>query len=167
MTSEAKTVPLWINGQAVKSANTFTVRSAQKQQDVGLAYSADVKIAREAVDVAKEAFESWKLTSATHRRDLIFRVAALYRQRMEELVQVQMEETSCQESWARMNVGHAAGIIEEIASRVTSVSGEIPQVASHKSMALVFKEPIGPVLVIAPYVFPFLKKRQSICPGNC
>ena len=145
-------VPLWINGEPTKSSPpiTFPVHSAAQHKDVYLAQATDAKTARRAVDSAWAAFQSWKKTSHHHRRELLLRVAAIYRRRSEELVQIQIEETSCQEPWARMNVDLAIGLLEEAASRISGIAGEIPQMGNPDSLALVFNEPVGPVLAIAP-----------------
>jgi acyl-CoA reductase-like NAD-dependent aldehyde dehydrogenase len=150
--SSLPVVPLWINGEAATSSPpiTFTVHSAAQHKDVYLAQATDTETARRAVDAAWTAFQDWKKTNHYYRRELLLRVAAIYRRRKEELVKIQIEETSCQEPWARMNVDLAAGMLDEVASRISGITGEIPQMGNPNSMALVFNEPVGPVLAIAP-----------------
>lgn len=145
-------VPLWIDGAPTSSSPSkrFPVHSSQQNKDVYLAESADVKAANLAADAAGKAFQTWRKTSFTHRRDLLFRVAANYIRRTEELVQLQMEETSCTSKWARMNVSLATDSVREVACRISAVSGEIPQMANPEHLALVFREPLGPILTIAP-----------------
>jgi len=145
-------VPLWINGAPAKSSPelTFPVRNAISGKDVYLAQATDTTTATLAVDAAWSAFQTWKKTSHHERRDLLLRVASIYKRRFEELVKMQIEETSCQEPWARMNVALAIGMLEEAASRVSGISGEMPQMGNPGSLALVFQEAVGPVLAIAP-----------------
>ena len=150
--SELPIVPLWIDGEAVRSSppKLFPVHSSLQDKDVFLAHSADVDTAKRAAEAAWTAFLSWKKQGPVFRRDLLLRVADNYERRTEQLIKLQMEETSCTETWARMNVALATETVKEIASRITSISGEIPQMASSEHLALVFREPIGPVLTIAP-----------------
>lgn len=145
-------VPLWINGQPVTSTppTTFDVHSLAEKRNVLVAQSADKKIALEAADAAQNAFKLWKSSSAVSRRKLLLRVADEYRTRTEQFIRSQVLETSCTETWAQMNVEYAIKLLEEIAARTTSISGEIPSMENPEHLALVFKEPIGPMLTIAP-----------------
>ena len=146
-------VPLWINGEATTSSPpiTFTVTSVSKPQETPItAQSADSDAATRAADAAWAAFGSWKKTSPQTRRDLLLRAASAYESRMQQLVEAQVHETSCTEPWAQMNVNYAIELLKETASRVTGVAGEIPQVIDHNKLALVFREPLGPILTIAP-----------------
>lgn len=69
----------------------------------------------------------------------------------DQLVNSQIEETSCQQGWAEFNIDTAVASIKETASLLTSVNGEIPQNSGTGRLVLVFKEPVGPLLAIAPY----------------
>lgn len=146
-------VPLWINGGPITSAEVgmFPVFSAKQHKNVYLAQSADVKLARLAAQSAHSAFKQWKNTSAASRRDIINRMVELLKARTKELVAVQMEETSCSQSWAEFNVPYTIHTLAEIAARVTTAcAGELPAMSTQGPMGFVFKESIGPVLLIAP-----------------
>lgn len=148
-------VPLWINGEATTSSppTTFIVTSLSNPQDTPIrAHSADSDAAAHAADAAWAAFASWRTTSPQTRRDLLLRVADAYERRLQQLTELQVRETSCTEQWGQMNVKYAIELLRETASRVTAVSGEIPQVTDHKKLALVFRQPLGPILTIAPSV---------------
>lgn len=148
------TIPLWIDGEATEpsSGQLFPVHSAAQGRDVYLAQSADVAAAKLAADSSIKAFQTWKKQGPLHRRDLLMRVAAIMTRRKEEFKRAAMEETSCAEAWAEMNVNVAIENLYETASRITSVSGQIPQMANSDCTALIFKEPLGPILSIAPSV---------------
>lgn len=148
-------VPLWINGGPVTSAEvgTFPVFSAAQQKNVFLAQGADEKLAGHAADSAEAAFKSWKTTTAASRRDIINRMNELLVARKSELVAAQMEETSCTQSWAEYNIQYTILTLAEIAARVTTAcAGELPAMSTHGPLGFVFKEAIGPVLLIAPLV---------------
>ena len=154
---EPDVVPLWINGEATTSSppTTFTVASVSKPQDAPIiAHSADSEAANRAADAAWAAFASWRKTSPQIRRDLLLRVADAYERRLQQLIELQMRETNCTNQWAQMNVKYAIELLKETASRVTAVSGEIPQITDHNRLALVFRQPLGPILTIAPSVMP-------------
>jgi acyl-CoA reductase-like NAD-dependent aldehyde dehydrogenase len=146
-------VPLWIGGTATTSSPPiiFPVYSAIKQKQVFLAHASDSATATRAVDAAAAAFKTWRKTSAATRRDILLRAADIMESRKAELVSLQIKETSCGQPWALFNVESTVYIVREIASRVTSTcAGEMPSTANEGTLSLVFREPIGPVLLIAP-----------------
>jgi len=150
----ASVVPIYIDGSSapLDLSRLITVRSASQQKDVHFAQGATPQIANQAVDSAYKAFLSWKETTYTHRRDLLLRVAAIYERRIDEYVRYQCEETSCQESWAKFNVGLACRSLREIASNISAeCTGELPPTETVGALCLVFKEPVGPVLAICPW----------------
>ncbi|ORY08374.1 Aldehyde/histidinol dehydrogenase [Clohesyomyces aquaticus] len=147
------TVPLWINGAALSSDSTptITITNSVSGKAVHHATSASPAQALQAVESSKTAFKSWKRTPHTLRRDLIFRVAAYYEKHAATFIQQQMSETSCDEAWARQNVNLATRYLKEIAACISSVTGVIPNIEKPNTMGFVFKEPVGPVLCIAPW----------------
>ncbi|KAF2024160.1 salicylaldehyde dehydrogenase [Setomelanomma holmii] len=147
------TVPIWTDGAAFPEDSTpvFAVTQANTGKTVHHAASASPKEAALAASSAKAAFQSWKTSSHVTRRDLILRVAAYYEAHASELVEYQMLETSCEEAWAKQNVDLATRYLKEIAACISSVNGVIPQLEKPNTMGFVFKEPIGPVLCIAPW----------------
>jgi acyl-CoA reductase-like NAD-dependent aldehyde dehydrogenase len=151
MGASTETIPLWINGGAYTSPDLkeFTVQSAKDNGRVVYhALSADVDTAIAAVDSASAAFPTWSKKTAVERRDILTRAADIILQRKEELVKIVMEETSATEFWANLNVLAAASHVREFASRITAMSGEIPQ--SKLDYAFAFREPLGTVLAIPP-----------------
>ncbi|KAF2683164.1 aldehyde dehydrogenase [Lentithecium fluviatile CBS 122367] len=147
------TVPLWIDGKALLTASTptFPVTHSTTSRIVHNAASASPYDALEAATSAKTAFQSWKRTSHVTRRDLILRVAAYYEAHASDLIAYQILETSCSEAWAKQNVDLAMRYLKEIAACISSVNGVIPQLEKPNTMGFVFKEPVGPVLCIAPW----------------
>lgn len=146
-------VPLWINGKtlATDKTTTFPVIQASSSKTVHRAQSASISQAIDAAESAQSAFQSWKKTPHTTRRDLILGVAQYFEANASSFVAHQITETSCTEAWARQNLDLATRYLKEIAACVSSVTGVIPQIEKPGTMGFVFKEPVGPVLCIAPW----------------
>jgi len=146
-------VPLWINGQTfpTESSTIFAVTQSTTGNTVHQASSASSKEALQAAESAFTAFKLWRSTNHISRRDLILRVAAYYEQHATEFIKYQQLETSCEEGWAKQNVDLAVRYLKEIAAVISSVNGTIPQLEKPGAMGFVFKEPVGPVLCIAPW----------------
>ncbi|KAK3063313.1 hypothetical protein LTR53_018962, partial [Teratosphaeriaceae sp. CCFEE 6253] len=68
-----------------------------------------------------------------------------------ELINAQMAETSCQRGWAMNNIQITVGYLREIASCVSNIRGSIPTIDKPDTFAFVFKEAVGPILVIPPW----------------
>jgi acyl-CoA reductase-like NAD-dependent aldehyde dehydrogenase len=146
-------VPLWINGKATTSLKpiVFPVHSATHNKAVYLAQGADSQTACIAAESALIGFEKWKRKPAAERRKVILRAADIIEKRQKELIDIQIEETSCSQTWAEFNIKYTLNALPEIASRTTTAcTGELPPMAAEGTLGLVLKVPIGPVLLIAP-----------------
>ena len=158
-------VPVWIDGKAapLDPSRFITVRSAGQNKDIHLAQSASAATAREAADSCMRAFKDWKNTVHTTRRDLLLRVADIYERRSDELVKYQCEETSCQEAWAHFNIMLACKTLRETASNLSAAcTGEMPPLETANAFCLVYKEPVGPVLVIVPWNGSMILSTRAI-----
>ena len=145
-------VPLWVDGRPLPhdSNRLIKVYSSISGELVSFARGANVTEAIQAAESSWKSFLEWRNATAFTRRDLLQRVADIYEKRIDELTRYQMEETSCSEEFARFNVRYAQQALREIASRISSISGSVPQMESKDTWALVLREPIGPVLAIPP-----------------
>ncbi|KIX97594.1 uncharacterized protein Z520_06371 [Fonsecaea multimorphosa CBS 102226] len=159
-------VPLWIDNKPVQSKKTFPVFNSTTQKEVWTASSASVEIAREAVDSASKAFQSWTHTHPTDRRRIFFKAAELFRSRADEIIETMVQETNCPRQWAAaINVHLGVEFLEEFASLATTCSmGSLPTTESENRLALVFKEPYGVVLGIAPWNAAFILALRAVTP---
>lgn len=155
---ETKTVPLWIKGVAYTPSKptTFPLISSASGETIHHALSATVEVANLACETSSSTFASWRKTTYVHRRQVLYRVAEIYRRRTDEIAAYQVAETSCPPQFAKWNIIKAIEYIEEIASSTTEVRGAIAQRPSNpdgteaEGLTLVVTEPVGPVLIIPP-----------------
>jgi acyl-CoA reductase-like NAD-dependent aldehyde dehydrogenase len=150
---EADLVPLYIAGELVPSTELEKIpvkSAAQNDKIVHYASGATVKHAIQACESSYTGFQSWRKTTAVQRRDILNKAADLLLERREALVDTMIAETSAARMWADINVSIASSHIKEIASRITALSGVIPQ--TKLDYALCFREPVGPCLAIPPSV---------------
>ncbi|OAL02109.1 aldehyde dehydrogenase [Phaeosphaeriaceae sp. SRC1lsM3a] len=144
-------IPLWINNEPVLTPTTIPIIHASTSTTVHHACSASTEHATHAVTSSQTAFHSWRSSTHTTRRDLIQRVASHFDTQSESFISAQMLETSCTRAWATNNVHLSISYLREIAAQVSSVAGCIPPTEKPNTLGFVFKEPIGPVLCIAPW----------------
>ena len=129
-----------------------------------IAQSADVASCHAAVDSCARAFESWSQTSTTRRRRLFLHLAHLLRDRGEEIRCIMEEEIHATRVWSSINLEDSILMIEEAASLITSpvLSGTLPPVQNPESQVLVFTEPLGVILGIAPWNSPLILGFRSV-----
>ncbi|RFU28721.1 hypothetical protein B7463_g7626, partial [Scytalidium lignicola] len=166
-------VPLLIDGKATASNPPirFQVVSSSQKKVVYLAEAADAKAVVTAAQAAETAFKRWSRTSAISRRDILLRVADLLKARQDELMALQMEETSCTKGWAYFQISYAVVNIQETAARITEAcAGTIPAPAGEETTGFVFMEPIGPVFLMSPWnaaVILSVRNLGSILGAGC
>lgn len=147
-------VPCWINGKAapLDTNNLIEVTSSAQGKKVYYAQSPSGETAIAAVESAAETFNAFSEVPYNKRRELLMKVADILESRVDELARYQMEETSCPEIWGRFNVILAAKAIREIAASITTAcTGGMPPPETAGAFCLVYKQPIGPVLSMAPW----------------
>lgn len=155
-------VPLFINGKPLPfdESRLRPVTSSISDETLHSYVSTDLTTCEKACEASWTAFagttldtgrSGWKRASAIQRRDIILDAANIFEKRRDELIKAQMDETSCDDTWASNNVKTSIGYMREISSCVSNIRGEIPTVDKPDTFAFVFREPVGPVLVIPPW----------------
>lgn len=112
-----------------------------------------------AVEEASKALQSWGETPVTVRRDALLKVASLLENYRDELGDIMSFETGAPESWTKgFNVHAGTEFAKEIAGRISSecTNGQWNSSSIGKG-SIVWTEPIGVVLAVAPwYVYALL-----------
>jgi acyl-CoA reductase-like NAD-dependent aldehyde dehydrogenase len=84
---ETRTVPLWIDNDAVFSKTTFQAINSSTGESV-TAYGATPELVQKAIDSSHRAFATWKQTSPWRRRELLTRAANLLQERRDEVAAI-------------------------------------------------------------------------------
>ena len=146
------TVPAIIDNKDVYFDASFPVQSPVSGNHLYDSTSALVADALTAVKSAQQAFHSWKKTKPTARRDIFLKAAEIVEKRGAEMGKYMMDETAASEFWGSgFNVPLAADMLKDVAGRITSVQGNIPIPGAEGKSAMVWKEPYGVILGIAPW----------------
>ncbi len=116
----------------LRSDGGDTTPLQKQQKNVYIAQPADTKSATEAANVALRAFASWRDKTASYRRDRPLRAADNFESRLSELIALQVEETSFERSLASFTITYGMDVVRKIGSRITSVFGELPHMASER-----------------------------------
>lgn len=161
---EDKTIPLIINGVDV------VLESGERQFPIPNASAtgytcfqgATRQLAAQAAESSAQAFISWSKTKPAERRALLQTLAQVFKTNIKEIEQICQEETHSDPVFAQMITQDALELIEECAALTTSaVLGSIPSVRGD-AYGLVFKEPLGVILGIAPWNAPIMLGLRAV-----
>ena len=145
---------LIIGGQRLKTADKIkSINPARPSQLVGLHQKAGKEHVEPAMQAALRAFESWSRTSAEERAELLFRTAALLRERKFEFCAWLVFEVS--KNWAEADADIAETIdfcefYAREALRLSKSKAPVQLPGEHDSL---FYIPLGVGAVIPPWNF--------------
>ncbi len=150
-TNHGNDVPLLIGGKDVHSVRKFPVHSPRTGH-VWDASGATREDAINAVEAAQAAHPAWASTVASIRRDILLRVAEIFKGRSDELVELQRSETGAgEELFLKWTLSVAIEDIKEVAGKCSMVIGSIPTPFEEGRGSFVLKEPYGVILGTAPW----------------
>ncbi|KAK5165629.1 hypothetical protein LTR04_001178 [Oleoguttula sp. CCFEE 6159] len=161
--SSSYNVPLWINGKEVTTPTTFDVISPSNSKLLWHCSSASTDDATAAVEAAQKAYNSWRKTKPVKVREIFLKAAEIIDRRAEELGSYMEEETGAPDIFAKgFNVPSTSEMVRDLAGRVSGIMGSIINCAEDGTSALVFKEPYGVVLGIAPWNAPYILGMRAV-----
>ncbi len=160
-----------INGEYVETDNYLdSLNPSRETELVGKVGQISVEQAEQAMNAAKEAFNSWKATSATDRANILRKAADIMEQRRHEL-----------NAWICLEVGkiipQADGEVSEAIDFCRYYASEMERLAAGKTYNIAgennryFYQPKGIAVVISPWNFPFAIATgmtvAALVTGNC
>ncbi len=122
-----------------------------------------------AIDAADSAFATWKASSRRDRQTLLRTIARLVRERAQELVDLLTDEVGKPVTWSWGEVKRLAVTFDLAADYLSSPSGEVlPTDFDERGTGyrcLVERFPVGPVLAVTPYNWPYNLAAHKIAPA--
>ncbi|HEY8186067.1 MAG TPA: aldehyde dehydrogenase family protein, partial [Pyrinomonadaceae bacterium] len=147
--------PLVIGGERITTdAKLDSINPANRTQIVGRFQKATKELANKAVESAYEAFQTWKNTSPQERAELLFRVAAILRQRKDELSAWMIHEVAKTWPEADGDTAEAIDFLEFYGREILRYAGDQPLVKIAGEESHLDYIPLGVVAVIPPWNFP-------------
>ena len=122
--------------------------------------------AERAVQAAYRAFEEgpWPRTSATERGRVLLRIAALVRERLEELAVIEARNAGKPIRDARGEIGLVASVFEYWGGAANKIFGETIPVQD-AGLMVTLREPVGVCALITPWNFPLVIASWKIAPA--
>ncbi len=147
--------PLVIGGERINTGHTLdSINPANRTEVVGKFHKATKELANKAVETAAEAFKTWRNVPAQERADLLFRVAALMRERKHEFSAWMIYEVAKTWPEADGDTAEAIDFLEFYAREMLRYSGKQPLVELKGEDNRLDYIPLGVGAVIPPWNFP-------------
>jgi RHH-type proline utilization regulon transcriptional repressor/proline dehydrogenase/delta 1-pyrroline-5-carboxylate dehydrogenase len=147
--------PLWIDGDAVETAERLTsVDPAAPQRVVGTATYAGTPEAEQALAAGRRAFGNWREAPARERAAVLFRAAELMRAELFDLAALETFEAGKTWREADADVGEAIDFLEYYGREAIRLAAETGATAHGEAVWSRSLRPLGIALVIAPWNFP-------------
>ncbi|KAI0410054.1 aldehyde dehydrogenase [Xylaria palmicola] len=156
------TVPFIINGEERIAKETFEVKSPATGDVVHRCGAATVSDANAAVEAAAAAAVAWQDTTTSSRRDILLKAAEIMEKRRSDLEQYLVDELGQPQGWAAFNLTVAIDMIKDAAGRIGTLVGFVPRPSDPNTGAMVWREPYGVVLAIAPWNAPYILGTRSV-----
>lgn len=119
-----------------------------------------------AIAAADHAYRTWGRTaSPAERADLLRKVANLHRERRDELAAIIVREMGKPLAAAEGEVDFSADITEYYADHIDKITADVPLEIDGEGTAVVRKAPLGVLLGIMPWNFPYYQVARFAAPN--
>ncbi|MBD2088903.1 aldehyde dehydrogenase [Microcoleus sp. FACHB-1515] len=157
---------LWIDGkpmspQAGQSRSLIDPATGEAWAEVAMGDAADID---RAVQSADRARANWRSVNSRDRTQMLSSLAALIRENLEPLAQLESRNVGKPIRDARDEVNLAADCFEYYAGAINKIGGQTIPVAA-AGTCLTFREPIGVCGLIAPWNFPIAITAWKVAPA--
>lgn len=158
---------LLINNEWVPASDgvTFEAHNPANGALVGTCAEATKADVDRAVEVATEAFKTWKHTDKVYRAELLLKIADAIDANRQTFAELESKDNGkpIRETLA-VDVPYAADHFRYFAGVLRSEEGAADML-DDKTMAIILNEPIGVVGQIVPWNFPFLMAAWKLAPA--
>jgi len=152
---------LYINGEWRKTANDFPVLNPATEEEIGRLPHAEKSDLDDALDAAANGFRVWSHVAPVERANLLYKAAALMRERQEEIATAITEEHGKPLNQARLEVIRGCEFFEWDAGEATRTYGRvIPSAPGVRYF--VHHQPIGIVAAFSPWNFPMSQPCRKV-----
>ncbi len=155
-----------VGGGWIGSTSNVEVREPSRWDTVLARVPAlDAEIVRSGFATAREGARIWGGTNALERGRILFRVAAILRERASELAELLARENGKTLAEATGEVGKAAEFFEFYAGLARLPYGDLIHDARPGTTTTIRHEPVGVVLAITPWNDPLLTPARKVAPA--
>jgi aldehyde dehydrogenase (NAD+) len=162
----------YIDGKWVESGSrqTFNNINPATGQIIGKFQSCSRDDVRKALDAAEKAFPMWSETPAPKRGEILFKAAEIMEKEKENLAKLLTQENGKNLEEARGEIQEGIDITKYVAGEGRRLFGETTPSELKNKFCMTVRRPIGVVVLITPWNFPFAipcwKMAPALIAGN-
>jgi succinate-semialdehyde dehydrogenase/glutarate-semialdehyde dehydrogenase len=151
----------YIDGEFRKTKRDLPVVNPATEEEIGRLPHADIADLDDALAAAARGFRTWSQTAPVERANVLYRAAALMRERQEEIATAITAEHGKPLTQARLEVIRGCEFFEWDAGEATRTYGRvIPSAPGIRY--IVHHQPIGTVAAFSPWNFPMSQPCRKV-----
>ena len=147
---------------AVSEFKVVNPATNQTEREFATATDAEVE---QVLERSARAYQSWRTTAKDERAKVLLRVAGLYKERIDDLAALITREMGKPTREAKGEILLVVSIYRYYADQGPALLEDTPLSPRAGGKALVRKEPIGPLLGIMPWNFPYYQVARFAAPN--
>ena len=152
---------LYIGGEWRQTAHNLPVLNPATEEEIGRLPHAEKSDLDDALDAAETGFKVWKQVAPVERANILYKAAALMRERQEEIATAITAEHGKPLDQARLEVIRGCEFFEWDAGEATRTYGRvIPSAPGIRY--IVHHQPIGTVAAFSPWNFPMSQPCRKV-----
>jgi len=140
------------------------VNPATNQTEREYPAATDAEVER-VLERSSRAYQSWRTTAKDERTKILLRVAELHKERIDELAGLITREMGKPTREAKGELFLTISIYKYYAEHGPDLLADVPLSPRAGGVALVRKEPVGPLLGIMPWNFPYYQVARLAAPN--
>jgi succinate-semialdehyde dehydrogenase / glutarate-semialdehyde dehydrogenase len=140
------------------------VNPATNQVEREFATATDAEV-EQVLERSARAYRSWRTTSKKERAEVLLRVADLYRERIDDLAALITREMGKPTRESQGEIKLVVSIYKYYAEQGPALLADTPLSPRAGGEAFIRKEPIGPLLGIMPWNYPYYQVARFAAPN--
>jgi malonate-semialdehyde dehydrogenase (acetylating)/methylmalonate-semialdehyde dehydrogenase len=158
----------WIGGKAVsgesgRTGPVYDPATGEQTHEVDFASVAEVD---QAVETARDAFDSWRRTSLSKRADIMFRIREAVHEHRADIARIITDQHGKVLSDAMGEVARGLENLEFATGVPHLLKGGFTEQASTGVDVYSIRQPLGVVAGITPFNFPAMVPRMTCVPAS-
>jgi succinate-semialdehyde dehydrogenase/glutarate-semialdehyde dehydrogenase len=152
---------LYINGEWRKTSDDLPVLNPATEEEIGRLPHAQKRDLDDALEAAEQGFKAWRRVAPVERANVLYKAAALMRERQSEIATAITAEHGKPLDQARLEVIRGCEFFEWDAGEATRTYGRVIPSAPGVRY-IVHHQPIGTVAAFSPWNFPMSQPCRKV-----
>ncbi|MBM4090786.1 MAG: aldehyde dehydrogenase family protein [Planctomycetes bacterium] len=159
-----KQFTMLVGGQRVRTAGTFPVTNPATEETIAEAPEVDRQTVQQALEAARDSFQTWSRMPLSQRQPIIFKYAELLEQNRDRLIDLLIAETGKPIDNAEYDFGMLTTCLRFICEEAARVRQEVIPDPDGRFLHYTLRQPLGVVVGYLAWNFPLLNLGYKLGP---